>query len=131
MSYEHIRADAYAHCAQLDAAINPGDRVYRNVASKRLIKVRVTRTEPPPGAPSFGVFHFAVSGAHCGEDGKAKPRADGVDGFQIAPAHTLTIMSDAPVDLDMALETARRKACCDAERAIEHEGRLMAVSIAV
>lgn len=128
MSYEDIRIDAYAHAASLDGAINPGDKVYRNVATKRLIKTRVTRKPPPPGAANFGVFYFAVSGAHCGDDGKAKPRADGGDGFQIAPAHALTIASDTPVDLDKALETARLKVCCDTERAIEHEERFAALA---
>lgn len=128
MSYDHIRADAYAHVEALDAAINPGDRVYRNIASNRLIKVRVKRQAPPPGAPTFGVFFFTVSGAHCGEDGKAKAREDGRDGFQIAPAHAMTVQNDTPVDLDKALETARLNVCCQTERAIEHEERFAALA---
>lgn len=127
MSYDQIRADAYAHVASLDGAINAGDRVYRNVATKRLIKVRVRRGEAPPGAPTFGVFYFVVSGAHCGEDGGARPLADGRDGFQIAASHALTIHNDTPVDLDKALEAARLKICCDTERAVEHEERLAAL----
>ncbi len=127
MSYDHIRADAYAHVADLDSSINAGDKVYRNVASKRLVKTRIKRLDPPPGAPNFGVFYFSASGSHCDDAGKAKPLADGRDGFQIAPAHTLTIHNDTPVDLDKALEAARVKVCCDTERAVEHEERMAAL----
>lgn len=121
MSYESIRPDAYAHVEALDAAINPGDRVYRNAATERLIKVRVARKAAPPGAPDFGVFYFAVSGAHCGADGKAKPRADGGDGFQIAPARMLTVHNDAPVELEKTLELERLAAACATERAVLNE----------
>lgn len=126
--YADIRDDVFVHIPALDAAINAGDRCYRNTITNRLIKVRVTRQQPPPGAPGFGQFYFAVSGAHCGEDGRALKRIDDADAFQIAPAHMLTLASDAPNDLALALERARLKVCCDTERAVEHELRFAALA---
>lgn len=110
-----IREDAYVHVTGLDGSINATDKVYRNVASGRFIKVRVQRRANPPGV-GFGVLIYEVSGAHCGEDGKAK--AHGEEGFQIAPAQTLTVQSDQPVDLEVSLELMRRKVAVATERAV-------------
>lgn len=124
---DDIREDAYVHVSNLDGAINATDKVYRNSASKRLIKVRVVRQAPPPNAPGFGMLVFVVSGSHCGEDGKALTHGEG---HRIAPAHTVTVQSDRPVELTIALERARKKACVATERAVVLEESAAALSAA-
>lgn len=119
----NIRDDAYAHVDTLDASINPTDKVYRNVATKRLIKVRVARKPNPPRL-GFGALVFAVSGSHVGEDGRALEHD--MHGHQIAPAHMVTVASDTPIDLEVHLELARLRVCSQTERAVlieEQEAR--------
>lgn len=124
---DNIREDAYAHAEHLDSVINPTDRVYRNAATGRWIKVRVLRKPNPPGL-GFGALVYAVSGAHCDKGGKAL--GHGEQGFQIAPAIMLTVQSDTPIDLELHLELHRRKACAQTERAVLIEEQAAAFAAA-
>lgn len=110
-----IVADAYTHLPELAAAINSSDKVYRNDATGRHIKVRVLRQPNPPGL-GFGALVYQISGAHCGPDGKALRH--GAESFQIAPAMMLTVQSDASIDLSAHLEVHRKQVCAATERAV-------------
>jgi hypothetical protein len=114
-------APTYEPVTGLD--INDTDTVLRNVATGRLVKVRVLRLPNQP----WGHAAFLVSGAACDARGRALPRTDGGDGFQIAPAQTLTVQTDASPDLKAALDWKRRVVAAATERAIELEEALSAL----
>lgn len=109
----------YVHVPELDPNINPTDKVYHNATSGRFIKVRVLREERSPGMPQFGSFVYKLSGSNCSSDGHAL--ASGA-GFQVVPAHTVTVASDAVLaSLAETLEAERLKVAAATERAAHLE----------
>ena len=119
MTDEPIREDAYARVDGLD--INETDQVLRNVSTKRLIKVRVKRIDPPAGQP-FGVAVFEVSGSHVDEEGRALAWGEG---YRIAPAQRMTVQTDRPVDIGVMLDIKRREVAAATERAVAMEEALL------
>lgn len=105
---------AFAHVESLDALVAETDKVYEK--DGRFFKVRVVSKSPPPGAPSFGMLCFEISGAHCDADGWTLPH--GENGYQIAPSQSFTVLCDRPVDLAKALEARRLEAAAMTERAV-------------
>ncbi len=126
MADENIRDGAYVHVADLDASINDTDKIYRNVASRRLIKVRCVRVDPPSRETNligkgFGMVVVQISGAMCGEDGKALAHPSDETAFQVAPAQRHTFQSDVPIDLATHLELKRLEVVAATERAADIE----------
>lgn len=119
----------YAHVAELDEAINPSDRVYRNIVTSQHIKVRVSNRQPEPGMPKLGALIFVFTGSACSAAGAAEPHPRLEGRHAISAEHPVTIQqSDAPPPNLLAMfDEEGPKCAARTERAIEIERQAVAL----
>lgn len=73
----------------------------------RFVKVRLTKTTPPPGSPSFGVLFVVLSASETDKKGKAIVQGDG---WRLMPGEVQTIQSDASVDVTEIINGLKEEA---------------------
>lgn len=101
------------------AGLKPSDRVFRS-ASGYLVKVRTLRG----AGEDATALHFRLTGALCGDDGKALPHGDG---YFIGAPHALTIHAESTVDLAAEILAARELIVRRMETAALHHAAAQAL----